>query len=165
VSSLQIVHPSFTSALDTAPKRPVTKACYKGLLQRRLTADKLGPLRALQTEKIEVGNSSKSRVGGLKECGMVCSQMVAHLVPEVVAAVAAGRDERAVHRVEGDGVDGVDVLPVPVALERKVLALQMPFGNSKADGGLFKLDGRKHTCYHPCPPSCSFACPSASIQK
>lgn len=41
----------------------------------------------------------------------------AHLVPEVVGAVRAGGHEGAVHRVEGDGVDGVDVRAVAVALQ------------------------------------------------
>eukprot|EP00327_Prymnesium_parvum_P045736 CAMPEP_0205865414 /NCGR_PEP_ID=MMETSP1083-20121108/7874_1 /ASSEMBLY_ACC=CAM_ASM_000430 /TAXON_ID=97485 /ORGANISM="Prymnesium parvum, Strain Texoma1" /LENGTH=234 /DNA_ID=CAMNT_0053227351 /DNA_START=252 /DNA_END=954 /DNA_ORIENTATION=+ len=43
------------------------------------------------------------------------------LVPEVVRAVGAGGGERAEGGVEGDAVDGVDVLVLAVALEGEVL--------------------------------------------
>jgi hypothetical protein len=46
------------------------------------------------------------------------------LVPEVVAAVTPSRDEGAVNRVEDDVVHGVDVRPVPMALECEIFALQ-----------------------------------------
>ena len=45
------------------------------------------------------------------------------LVPEVEGAVAAGRGERTELRMECDAVHRVDVLIVPVALERKVLLI------------------------------------------
>ena len=45
------------------------------------------------------------------------------LVPKVEGAVGAGGGERAEGRVEGDAVDGVDVVVLAVALEREVLRL------------------------------------------
>ena len=45
------------------------------------------------------------------------------LVPKVERAVGAGGGERAEGRVEGDAVDGVDVVVLAVALEREVLRL------------------------------------------
>ena len=51
------------------------------------------------------------------------SRCRAILVPKVEGAVGAGGGERAEGRVEGDAVDGVDVVVLAVALEREVLRL------------------------------------------
>ena len=64
------------------------------------------------------------------------------LVPKVEGAVGAGGGERAEGRVEGDVVDGVDVVVLAVALEREVLRLVLLVDVLDGDAA-WERDGRR----------------------
>ena len=64
------------------------------------------------------------------------------LVPKVERAVGAGGGERAEGRVEGDAVDGVDVVVLAVALEREVLRLVLLVDVLDGDAA-WERDGRR----------------------
>ena len=64
------------------------------------------------------------------------------LVPKVERAVGAGGGERAEGRVEGDVVDGVDVVVLAVALEREVLRLVLLVDVLDGDAA-WERDGRR----------------------
>ena len=49
--------------------------------------------------------------------------LLAVLVPKAVGSIPSSSDEGAVDWMEAHGIDGVDVIVVPVALEGEVLAL------------------------------------------
>jgi len=72
------------------------------------------------------------------------------LVPKVEGAVGAGGGERAEGRVEGDAVDGVDVVVLAVALEREVLRLVLLVDVLDGDAA-WKREGQCSECRQIAP--------------
>lgn len=78
---------------------------------------------------VEVGGGD-----GAADFGVALEAVLGVLVPEVEGAVAAGGAEGAVHGVEGDGVDGVDVGYVPRRGRRLAVAFEGEVGAGVWEG-------------------------------